>query len=382
MPLDTIAVKLEIKNRDVRKELEDVISSVKGFQIVQGSDDPTHADLLIFEIGSDLEKEFQLIHSLQRLGTVGEVFLTSRHSDPAVLVQAIRTGAKEFFSQPINPEEVRQALARFEERRGKSKGHENTRKGHIIDVIGAKGGVGTTTVAVNLAVSLAKAENFQSVALVDMNLLFGETPLFLDIEPTYHWSEITKNISRLDDTFLMSILSKHSSGVYLLPSASQLDGHNVATPEIMERVLRLMQTVFDFIVIDGGQHLDDISLKIFEMSDTVLLISVLSLPCLANVNRFLKSLYGLGYPLDENEVIINRYLKNPEISLKDAEDSINKRIFRAIPNDYRTTMSAINQGKPLCEVAPKKPVTKGIRELAAALTQRERNKGKKTVFSA
>jgi pilus assembly protein CpaE len=382
MPLDTIAVKLEIKNRDVRKELEDVISSVKGFQIVQGSDDPTHADLLIFEIGSDLEKEFQLIHSLQRLGTVGEVFLTSRHSDPAVLVQAIRTGAKEFFSQPINPEEVRQALARFEERRGKSKGHENTRKGHIIDVIGAKGGVGTTTVAVNLAVSLAKAEKFQSVALVDMNLLFGETPLFLDIEPTYHWSEITKNISRLDDTFLMSILSKHSSGVYLLPSASQLDGHNVATPEIMERVLRLMQTVFDFIVIDGGQHLDDISLKIFEMSDTVLLISVLSLPCLANVNRFLKSLYGLGYPLDENEVIINRYLKNPEISLKDAEDSINKRIFRAIPNDYRTTMSAINQGKPLCEVAPKKPVTKGIRELAAALTQRERNKGKKTVFSA
>jgi pilus assembly protein CpaE len=382
MPLDTIAVKLEIKNRDVRKELEDIISSVEVFNVVQRSDDPTHADLLIFEIGSDLEKEFQFVHSLQDLGTVNEVFLTSRHSDPAVLVQAIRTGAKEFFSQPINPEEVRQALAKFEERRGKSKGHENTRKGHIIDVIGAKGGVGTTTVAVNLAVSLAKAENFQSVALVDMNLLFGETPLFLDIEPTYHWSEIAKNISRLDDTFLMSILSKHSSGVYLLPSASQLDGHDVATPEIMARVLRLMQTVFDFIVIDGGQHLDDISLKIFEMSDTVLLISVLSLPCLANVNRFLKSLYGLGYPLDKSEVIINRYLKNPEISLKDAENSINKRILRAVPNDYRTTMSAINQGKPLCEVAPKKPVTKGIRELAAALTQRERNKGKKTVFSA
>lgn len=377
MPQDSVSVKLEIKNRNVRKDLEDILSSVEGFRVIQRSDDPAHADLLIFEIGSDLEKEFQLIHSLQRLGTVSEVFLTSRHSDPAVLVQAIRAGAKEFFSQPINREEVRQAFERFEERRGKSRAQAYTRKGHIIDVVGAKGGVGTTTIAVNLSVSLAKEESFQSVALVDMNLLFGETPLFLDIEPSYHWSEIAKNISRLDTTFLMSILSKHSSGVYLLPSASQLDGHHVATPEIIERLFRVMQTVFDFIVIDSGQHLDDISLKIFEMSDTVLLISVLSLPCLANVNRLLKSLYGLGYPMDKSEVVINRYLKNPEISLKDAEDSINKKIFWAIPNDYRTTMSAINQGKPLCEVAPKKPITKGIRELAAALTQREKKKGKK-----
>lgn len=382
MPQDIISVKLEIKNRNVRKELEAVISTIESFRVAQGSDDPAHADLLIFEIGSDLEKEFQLIHSLQNLGTADEIFLTSHHSDPAVLVQAIRTGAKEFFSQPIDREEVRQALERFEERRGKSKGQAPKKRGRIIDVIGAKGGVGTTTIAVNLAVSLAKAGRFQSVALVDMNLLFGEMPLFLDIKPTYHWSEIVKSISRLDATFLMSILSKHSSGVYLLPSAGQLEGDAVANPEIIERLLHVMQNVFDFVVIDGGQHLDDISLKIFEMSDTVLVISVLSLPSLANVNRLLKSLYGLGYPVDKSKVVINRYLKNPEISLKDAEGSINKRIFRAIPNDYRTTMRAINQGKPLFEAAPRKPVTKGIRELADALTRQEVTRGKSVGFSA
>jgi pilus assembly protein CpaE len=375
MSPDTVSVKLEIKNQKVREEFVEVISSIEGFHVVQRSDDPAHADLLIFEIGSDLEKEFQLIHSLQGLGTVGEVFLTSPHSDPAVLVQAIRTGAKEFLSQPMNREEVRQALERFEERRGRSKGQPHAKTGHIINVTGAKGGVGTTTIAVNLAVSLAKAESFQSVALVDMNLVFGETPLFLDIDPTYHWGEIAKNISRLDTTFLMSILSKHSSGVYVLPSTSQLDGHNVETPEIIERLLRVMQSVFDCIVIDGGQNLGDISLKIFEMSHTILIISVLSLPCLANVNRLLKSLYVLGHPLDKSEVVINRYLKNREISLKDAEDSINRRIFAAIPNDYRTTMSAINQGKPLCDMAPKKPITRGIRELAAALMQQEVSKG-------
>jgi len=217
-------------------------------------------------------------------------------------------------SQPINTEEVRQALERFKDRRGKSKIEAPPRKGHVVDVIGAKGGVGTTTIAVNLAVSLAKEKSLRSVVLVDMNLLFGEIPLFLDIEPSYHWSEIAKNISRLDATFLMSILSKHPSGVYLLPSAGQLDGHHVATPETIERLLTLIENVFDFIVIDCGQHLDDISLKILQMSDTVLLVSVLSLPCLANANRFLRSLYGLGYPTEKTRIVINRYLKNPEIS--------------------------------------------------------------------
>ncbi|NIS71310.1 MAG: AAA family ATPase [Proteobacteria bacterium] len=363
---DAISVKLVVKGQNVRRELEEAVSSVEGF-CLQRSADPAHAELLIFEIGSDLQREFQLIHSLQNFDTAGEVFLTSHHSDPSVLVQAIRAGAKEFFSQPIRTEEVTQALERFKERRGKSKGQAHNKKGRIIHVMGAKGGVGTTTIAVNLADSLAKDGRLPSVVLIDMNLLFGEIPLFLDIEPTYHWSEIAKDISRLDTTFLMSILSKHSSGLYLLPSASQLNGHNGVTPEITERLLRLMQTIFDFIVIDGGQHLDDISLKIFEMSDTVLLISVLSLPCLANVNRLLGSLHGLGHDLEKSKVVINRYLKNPEISLKDAEDGIKKRIFRTIPNDYRATMSAINHGKPVCEMTPRKPIAKDIRELATAL---------------
>jgi pilus assembly protein CpaE len=275
MPKNTFSIRLEIKNQDVRKRFEDAISAVEGFRVVQKSDGTAHADLLVFEIGSDLEREFQLIESLQNLGTVSEVFLTSRHSDPVVLVQAMRAGAKEFFSQPIKIEEIGEALERFKERRARPKTEAQTTKGQIIDVIGAKGGVGTTTVAVNLAISLAKEGRSQSVVLIDMNLLFGEIPLFLDIEPTYHWSEIAKNISRLDTTFLMSILSKHSSGIYILPSAGHLDGQNVATPEIIERLLDLMQSVFDFIVIDTGQHMDDISQKIYDMSDTVLLISVL-----------------------------------------------------------------------------------------------------------
>jgi pilus assembly protein CpaE len=302
------------------------------------------------------------------------VFLTSGNSDPAVLVQSIRAGAKEFFVQPIDAEEVKQALLRLKERRRRPSGQQVVRRGKIVDVVGAKGGVGTTTIAVNLAASLTRIEDSPSVALVDMNLLFGEVPLFLDIESTYHWGEISRNIDRLDATFLMSILSSHSSGVYVLPSPAQLNGSDaVATPETAQRLLGLMRSMFDFIVIDGGQHLNDACLRIFELSDTVLFLSVLSLPCLANLNRLLKSFYGLGHSPEKAVVVVNRYLKNPDVPLED----INKKIRRTIPNDYRTTMSAINQGKTLWEVAPRTPITRSIQELALTLARKEGNEEKK-----
>ena len=377
MPNNTVYVKVETKDPNLGTELEDIIRSVEGFS-VQGSDDVRRADLLIFELGDDTEKDFQVIHSLLEVDAIGEVFYTSRHSDPALLVQAMRTGGKEFFSQPIKEQEVRKALENFRERKNKTRIKEPGNIGQIIELIGSKGGVGTTTIAVNLAVSLAEMKGAHSVALVDRNMLFGEVPLFLEIRPNYHWGEITKNISRLDSTFLMNILSKHPSGVYVLPSPASLNGHDPATPEIMEHLLGLMQRMFDFVVIDGGQSLDDTSLRMLQMSDIVLLISILSLPCLSNTKKLLKSFHNLGYPSKERiKVIINRHLKNPEISLKDSEAAIDKEIFWAIPNDYRRTLSAINQGKTLSESASKAPITKSVRDLGYALTKGGENQEKK-----
>jgi len=370
-------VKVETKDQSLTRQLEDIIGSVEGFS-VQTSVDTRPADLLIFELGDDTEKDFQVINSLLDVDAIGEVFYTSRHSDPAVLVQAMRTGGKEFFSQPIKEKEVRQALEKLRERRDKTRIKEPVKIGQIIELLGSKGGVGTTTVAVNLAVSLAEMKGAHSVALIDRNMLFGEVPLFLEIKPNYHWGEITKNISRLDSTFLMNILSKHSSGVYVLPSPASLNGHDPATPEIMEHLLSLMQRMFDFVVIDGGQSLDETSLKILQMSDIVLLVSILSLPCLSNTKKLLRSFHSLSYPSRERiKVIINRHLKNPEISVKDSEVAIDQKIFWTIPNDYRRTLSAINQGKPLSELASKAPITKSVRELAYTLSSRGEKKKEK-----
>jgi len=368
MTQDLISVVLDVRDTPTRAALERVLRSVPGFAI-GNPDDSGPADLLVMEIGYELEKEFHALQSLLSLGTVGEVFLTSSKPDKDILVQALRAGAREFLSQPIQEKEFRQSLEKFIERRRHSlKGKKTSKSGRIITLVGSKGGVGTTTIAVNLANSLIRHDHLKSVALIDLNLLFGEIPLLLDITPTYHWGEIARNITRLDATFLMSVLHQHSSGIYVLSSPSQLAGQHAATPDVMEQLLTLMRRVFDFVVIDAGQTTDDVSLKVLESADTVFLVSVLSLPCLANVNRLLRLFFDLGYPHEDNvKVIVSRYVKNTDVSLKDAERSLNKKIFWTIPNDYKATMSSMNQGKVLSEVAPRSPVTTSIDDLAVTL---------------
>ncbi|MBW2000763.1 MAG: hypothetical protein JRJ29_22725 [Deltaproteobacteria bacterium] len=168
----------------------------------------------------------------------------------------------------------------------------------------------------------------------------------------------------------MNILCEHPSGIYVLPSPASLNGAEANAPEVMGRLLGFMEEMFEFIVIDAGQSLDSTTLKMIEMSHDLLLVAILSLPCLSNTRRLLNSLIQLGY-LQEDRVrlVVNRYIKKSDISLKDAEECIKKRVFWAIPNDYRTSVAAINQGKALSEIAPRARITKNLKQLAEALVR-------------
>jgi pilus assembly protein CpaE len=371
------SVRIRAGNGGIAEELERIVLSTKGLRL-HTQVDKGRPDLLIFELGEKYDEEFKLIQSLLTSGTVGEVHVTSRRKDADMLLKTMKTGIKEFLSQPLVEEEVKEALDSFKKRIEQSVTKEVARFGQIIDVMGSKGGVGTTTVAVNLAMILAGKKQAGSVALVDMNTVFGDVPLFLSVKPDYHWGEISKNVNRLDSTFLMNVLARHPSGLHILPSPGYLNGHPPATPQIMERVLTLMKRTFDFVVVDGGQSLDGPSQKVIQMSDKIFLITLLNLPCLSNTNKLLRSLATVGVMTkDQVRIVINRYLKKSDISIKEAEESVRSRIFWNIPNDYKTTMSAINQGKALYDIAPKAAITKNLVTLADSLIQGEPKEEKK-----
>ena len=369
MPGRKKTVKLEMKNDKVREQLAGIISSMEGF-LVQRIDDPLPTDLLILEMSDDPARDFEYINRAKVSGGAREFFLTSKSVSPAVLIQALRLGVKEFFAQPINDAEVRMALLKVREggTTAASLSDGPKRKGQIINLFGGKGGVGTTTVAVNLADSMARLEPAPAVVLIDMNRLFGEIPLFLGMEHVFNWVDVSKNISRLDASYLSGILYKHRSGLRVLPSPDRVDEAFTVTPQIIETLLRFMRTMFDYIVIDSGQSVDDISKMILRLSDKVLLVCVQSLPCLINVKKILNTFHNLGYPPEPSvELIVNRYDKRTIISLKEAEESIGKKASWVIPNDYQTSMNAINQGKPLSVVDGNAEISRAIRNIAAAL---------------
>lgn len=369
MAKSIVHVRIETRSSRLRETLGQIVNSTDGFRL-RGADDNGPFDLLILELGQDVEREFQIVQSFTSLGTVKEIFLTATQPDPAVLLRALREGIKEFFPQPVNEQEVRQALQNFKQRRDTEK--ESTRKeriGQIINVVPSKGGVGNTTIAVNLAIDLAQLNKKRSVAIVDLNLLFGEVPLFLDIRPSFHWGEVARNITRLDAMFLMSVLHRHSSGVYVLPAPSELNASHYLSADIAENLLTVMRSVFDYTVIDSGLTTDDIALRVLKLSNTVLVTSILSVPCLTNLNRLSRLLHDLGLISDDSvRLIVNRDLKDSHISFKDAEESVRMKVAWRIPNDFSTTMSAINQGKSLNEVNMNSPVARAIRQIAVDLT--------------
>ncbi|WP_246198083.1 AAA family ATPase [Solidesulfovibrio aerotolerans] len=377
---EKLTVILDMDASTARGVFEECLSEDGDFEVLGAGEE--YADLLVREmVAGGGEAELEAVAEMVARRGEREVFLTAAVYDAEVLMRLMRQGVREFFPQPINHEEVRMALWRFKERRETRLGPRHSKQGRIINIFGAKGGVGTTSLAVNLAAACQTHKPGATVALMDMNLPFGEAQLFLDLSPKYHWGEVLGNISRLDATYLMSVMSRHPSGIYLLAPPSRLDDLQMATPENIAKLLDLMRQVFDTVVIDLGMYLDEITLKVMEMSDAIVLIGVQNLPCLANVRRFLDNIRHAEAGLEEKlKIVVNRHLEESDLVVEDMEKALGLPVFWRIPNDYQTTLSAINQGKTLLETAPRAAVTRSIGELAAVLAPATEAKPKKSLF--
>lgn len=381
---DITTVMLEIENEKVKSDIEDAISSLGGFLLyrnplqVQKAHNPKYYDFSIIEIGDDPESQFQHVKTLQTSGIVAEVFFTSSNTNSDILMEALRMGIRGFFPQPINKEDVRNAFLRIKEQKGDNKeNRELIKKGKIINVFGSKGGVGTTTIAVNLAVSLTKLPDNPKVVLIDMNVPLGEIGLHLDMKPGFDWAEAVNNFSRLDSTYLMSALSKHSSGLYVLFSSPKISDNHTVNFESLETLFRVMQTMFDFIVIDGGQSVSDISQLVMKIADKVIIACILNLPCIINLKKLNYLFQELGYPAKENtEIVVNRFLRSSEISAKDIEKNIDKKTLCCIPNAYNIIMNTINRGEPICNQSQNKRKGADISKIFESLASSFSGNGK------
>lgn len=327
----------------------------------------TNPDIGIVSIDSNVAKGLELVQKLNEISPDCHVLVVSASTDGQVILQAMRAGAKEFLSHPVKLQDILDALGRISERKF-GRGENKSRGSTVIAVAGVTGGVGTTSIAVNLGCALAKDPK-KSAALIDLDLCLGDADVFLDSIPDYTLVDVSQNVSRLDFSLLKRSLTKHSSGLYLLPRPVQMEDMALITPEDLQRVIGLMKATFSHLVLDLSKGYTPNDQVALQMAHHILLVTQLDLPCLRNVVRLLTSFKENKELADKIKVVVNRAgLESGAITMKKAQETIGREIFWQVPNDYRTMVEVRNNGVPLTEAAPKAGVTQSIMGLAEALS--------------
>jgi pilus assembly protein CpaE len=327
----------------------------------------TNPDIGFVALDGNPDKALELVASLAKLAPSCAILVTSSSTDGNLILRTMRAGAKEFLTQPLRAEDLATSLQRVSSQRaGGAKGAARGCK--VIAVTGAAGGVGTTSLAVNLSCSLA-ANVANSVVLLDLDLCLGDADVFLDTIPEYTLSDVAQNVARLDLTLLKRSLTKHDSGLYLLPRPVQLEDARHITNEELTRVLGLLKASFTHVIVDTSKGFNSLDMQVLAEADDVLLVTQLDLPCLRNVVRLMMSFKESGKFDDKVKIVVNRSgYETGQISLKKAQETIGRDIFWQIPNDYRVMVEVRNNGVPLIQQAPKAAITQSMNQLAAALS--------------
>lgn len=291
-------------------------------------------------------------------------FVSSATMSPEWILKLIRAGANEYLSRPVSGTELADAVRKIAKTHAVSRASEGS-KGEVFSVYHPSGGVGTTTVAVNLAATLAAQGH--STALVDLNLVGTDVSAFLDLTPRYNLACMAPKAGQLDTSFLKSIMMQHSCGVEVLDGPNQPGEASRISADLVQEVVALLRTLFDYTVIDAGGELSGCNLSAFELSDRVLFTTVLSIPSLRTAQRYLRALTAEGYSSERVKLVVNRYLPRDDIRLNDAEKVLGTKAFHTLPNSYADLKSAMNKGMPLVNCFPKSLFSKSMDQLARQL---------------
>ncbi|MFL5774824.1 MAG: CpaE family protein, partial [Chloroflexota bacterium] len=261
-------------------------------------------------------------------------------------VRGLRAGADDYLIKPFHPAElmarIKSLLARFAPRDALVG---RPPLGRVLALYGAKGGVGTTTIAINAAIALHR-ELGRKVALVDGNLQFGDHRVFLDLGLDKKSIVDLVTAPSIDQDLMRQVLVKHDSGVDLLLAPPSPETAELVTPEHLPHIIEQLRGMYDYILIDIDKRLDDVNLGVLEVADTMFVVMTADLSCLKNVRLVLETIGHLGYEAGKVQLVLNRSNAFTGINVKNAEGALKRTIDHQVVNEYRGAISALNSGAP------------------------------------
>ena len=299
------------------------------------------------------------------------LFLLSNSLDPQLLLRAIRAGAQEVLKKPLDRALLQEAVERVS-RSGAARSASGTRARSIVTLFSTKGGVGTTTVAANLAVSV-KAHFGVETALADFDAQTGGAAHLLGMKAERSMSDLLR-APRIDSASLHMNLLRHSSGINVLAQPDDLNALEPINPAQAGAVLDALAGAHDMVVVDAPHVFDEVSLEILDRSTTILVVAELSIPSIRAARRAMEVLERLHFTdvPDRVRLVVNRYTGTRGfISLDQLTEAIQVRPFHCVANDYRRVFASVNAGRALCLEDPESPAAKDIIALGAKLAGKE-----------
>jgi pilus assembly protein CpaE len=318
--------------------------------------------MAIIGLGGDPASTIELISAMARDFPGLYLMALSDTAEAGLILQAMRAGANDFLNKPVKEIDMRAAAEKVFKLKSTAK-ESPAGLGRIISVFSNKGGNGITTIAANLSDAMVRYHGKKTV-VVDLVLSHGDLSMFFNVSPSYSVLDLAKNASKADYDFLHSLLVKHSSGVYILAEPPMIEDVEEITAARVREVLSTLQSMFDIVIVDTPHQFDERTLTALEMSDTILLVTLVNIPSLKNTMKCLDLFTRVGLRDERVRLVISRYLPNDEIPKEKIEGILKLPVSFTVPNDYPTVISSVNRGKLLREIAPEREVTRSFRQMA------------------
>lgn len=321
-------------------------------------------DLVLLDLSRDPEPYFAFGAQLRRIRP-GLKLVACSATDPPnhqLLLEAMRSGVQDFLPKPVSSRALKEMLSRFMQ---ETNARDHTSLDKLIVVMGSKGGVGATSVAVNLGVQLSTCAH-KRVALLDFARPLGNVHLLLDLQPKFGVRDAVENLERLDSHFLSGLLTRHKTQLEILGGATQPEEWQAIAVAPLERVVNVAQSSFEVVLVDMGSQFSSEWGPVLQLARMILVVAEANVPALWTLERRLLALKGFGISPDRARIVINRWHKGDDNVLKAVQKDMNRPIFACLPNDFRKASESVNLGMPLHE-NHNNALTNSYRQVAAQL---------------
>lgn len=373
---------------DTRENLTKLLYFEKDIEVIGGASDGQQAvdlakksspDIVLLDLNMPVVDGIAAAAAIRESGCGSAVIMMSVQDDVQYFRQAMLAGAREFLTKPFTGQDLIGAIRRVYEHSERPSAARvitaptvsvNTpvKNGRIVTVFGPKGGVGRTTIAVNLAVALRNVSG-KDVALVDGNLQFGDDGVLLSLQPQKTIVDLLPHVSALDPEIFDDLLLRHDSGVRVLLAPARPEMAELITPEIFNRILTKLRESSDYVVVDTFPSFQDTMLGTLDVSDQVLVVFTCEMTAIKNVRNFVDVTRALGYPREKLTLVLNRADSAGGIKASDIEKTLGHRISGQIVSDYRLVTSSLNAGVPVVSAHPKSKVAQCLVELAQRVAE-------------